>query len=425
MKISLLGGRVVDPANGFDGVVDIHIAAGRVAAIGSAPQGFQANRRIEATGLVICPGLVDLAARLREPGLEHRATLESEMHAAAAGGVTTLACPPDTDPPLDEPGLVEMLKFRARNLPGPRVFPVGALTTGLHGETITEMSELTEAGCVAFSHADAPLADTQVLLRALQYAATFGHPVWLRPQDSCLARGGIAHEGAVAGALGLVGVPVVAETVAIATIIQLVRLTGARVHLCRLSSAAGVELLRAARNEGLPITADVAAHHLHLTDAELPRFDAQLRLVPPLRSEADRAALSAAVADGTIDAVCSDHAPLDDEVKEVPFGEAEPGASGIELLLPLTLAWAERAGVSLAMALATISSCPAAVLGLPYGHIVEGGPADLCVFDPRARWTVRREALFSQGRNTPFLGQTLTGQVRYTIIDGHVDFERH
>ena len=423
MKILIRGGRVIDPASGFDHVADVCVAAGKVVSIGREPADFAAQRVIEASGLVVAPGLVDLAARLREPGLEHKATLESEMHAAAAGGVTALACPPDTDPPLDEPGLVEMLKFRARNLPGPRVYPVGALTTGLLGAGITEMSELTEAGCVAFSQADAVLTDTQVLMRAMQYAATFGYSLWLRPQDPHLSRNGIAHEGAMASTLGLVGIPVVAETLAIGAILQLMRATAARVHLCRLSSAAGLELVRAGKAEGLPLTCDVAAHHLHLTDAELARFDAQSHVIPPLRSEADRLALAKGLADGSVDAVCSDHAPHDDEAKEVPFGESEPGASGVELLLPLTLAWAAAADVGLPAALAAVTSRPAAVLGLGLGRLVEGAPADLCIFDAQARWTVTRESLRSQGRNSPFLGRERRGRPRYTVIDGHIDFE--
>lgn len=423
MRLTLRGGRVIDPASGLDGIHDLHLADGRILALGAAPAGFAAERVLEAAGCVVAPGLIDLSARLREPGYEYRATLESEMQAALAGGVTSLVCPPDTDPPLDEPGLVEMLKFRARNLPGPRVYPVGALTLGLQGTCITEMSELTEAGCLAFSQADAPLTDTQVLMRAMQYASTFGYPVWLRPQDPHLARNGIAHEGATAGALGLVGIPVVAETLAIGAIVQLMRATGARVHLCRLSSAAGLALVRAAKAEGLPLTCDVAAHHLHLTDAELVRFDSQAHVVPPLRSETDRRALVAGLADGSIDAVCSDHAPHDDEAKEVPFGESEPGASGVELLLPLTLGWAQEAGLGLPAALAAVTSRPAAVLGLGLGRLVEGAPADLCIFDAQGRWTVARESLRSQGRNSPFLGREVSGRVRYTVIDGHLDFE--
>src|SRR5690606_6332336 len=263
MRLSILNGRVVDPASGFDRRADVHAADGRVVAIGAAPQGFRAERALDAAGLVVAPGLVDLAARLREPGFEYMATLESEMEAAIAGGVTSLACPPDTDPPLDEPGLVEMLRFRAKHLHQARVFPVGALTQGLRGERLTEMAELVDAGCVAFSQADAPFVDTQVFYHALQYAATFGFPVWLRPQDAALARHGVAHDGRIATRFGLPAIPVCAETVALATILILMRETGARVHLARLSSAQGVEMVRRAKQEGLPVTCDISIHHAH------------------------------------------------------------------------------------------------------------------------------------------------------------------
>jgi dihydroorotase len=241
MKILIKNGRVVDPASGRDERADIAIAAGRILTIGSVSADFHANRVIDASGCVVAPGLVDLAARLREPGHEHEGMLESELNAAAAGGVTSLVCPPDTDPTLDEPGLVEMLKFRARKLSLCRLFPLGALTRGLKGETLTEMVELTESGCVGFSQAEVAVQDTQVLMRALQYAATHGYAVWLRPQDGSLGRG-VAASGAVATRLGLSGVPVAAETLALHTLFELMRATGARVHLCRLSSAAGVEL---------------------------------------------------------------------------------------------------------------------------------------------------------------------------------------
>src|SRR5882672_10828449 len=273
MKIHIKNGRVVDPQSGTEKVQDLYLGAGKIAAIGQAPDGFHANRVIEANGLVVSPGLVDLSARLREPGFEHKATLESEMAAAVAGGVTSLACPPDTDPPLDEPGLVEMLKYRAQNLNLVHVYPLGALTWKLAGERLTEMAVLRDAGCVAFSHADTPLPDTQMLWRALQYAATFGIAVWLRPQDGYLERGGVAHDGEVATRLGLQGIPAFAETIAISTILQLVRATRTRVHLCRLSTAEGVAMVRAAKNEELPITCDIGIHHAHLSEVDLGYFD--------------------------------------------------------------------------------------------------------------------------------------------------------
>jgi len=425
MKIHIKNGRVVDPMNALDAQADVYVAAGRIVAVGHAPADFHPNRVIDADGLVVCPGLVDLSVRLREPGYEYKATLESEMLAAAAGGVTSLACPPDTDPPLDEPGLVEMLKFRAKNLPGPRVYPIGALTQKLDGKLLTEMAELTEAGCRAFTQADAPIADTQVLLRAMEYAATFGFALWLRPQDVSLARSGVAHDGAVASRLGLPGIPALAETVALATILQLARATGARVHLTRLSTREGIAMVRAAKAQGLAVSCDVASAHVHLSENDLMGFDAHFHLIPPLRSLRDRDAIREALRDGSIDALCSDHTPVDEDAKLVPFGESEPGASGVELLLPLTLKWAREMGVPLSQAIDLISWKPAQILGVPGGHLSVGGNADICIFDESAEWIVTPRALASQGGNTPFLDQPMQGRVRYTLIDGHLDFEAH
>ncbi|MES2831424.1 MAG: dihydroorotase [Pseudomonadota bacterium] len=433
MKLHISNGHLVDPANNIDARHDLYIADGKIAAVGAPPPGFIADLTIDATGLTVIPGLVDLSARLREPGYEYKATLESEMEAALQGGVTSLVCPPDTDPVLDEPGLVEMLKYRAEKLNQAHVYPLGALTVGLKGKSLTEMAELTEAGCIGFSQADAPIFDTIVLLRALQYAQTFGFTVWLRPQDPHLALGGIAHSGPMASRLGLPGVPVMAETIALHTIFELVRHTGARVHLCRISSAAGLELVRIAKKEGLPVTCDVGAHHVHLTDMDIGFFDANARLIPPLRAQRDRDAICHALSDGTVDAICSDHTPVDDDEKLMPFGEASPGATGLELLLSLALKWAYNGtpiasggGASpLARAVAKVTSDPARVLGLPCGRLDVGRVADLCIIDANARWTVNAAALASQGKHTPFLGYELNGQVRTTIVAGHVAYTRN
>ena len=426
MKLHIKNGRLIDPANGIDALRDLFIDDGLVAAVGTAPAGFVADRTIDATGLVVAPGLVDLSARLREPGYEFKATLESEMLAAMQGGVTSLVCPPDTDPVLDEPGLVEMLKHRARNLYQAKVHPLGALTVGLKGEALTEMAELTEAGCIGFSQAEVPIADTNVLLRALQYANTFGFTVWLRPQDAHIGAGGIAHAGPLASRLGLSGVPVMAETIALHTIFELVRATGARVHLCRMSSAAGLELVRQAKKEGLPVTCDVGVHHLHMTDADIGFFDSNARLTPPLRSQRDRDAIRAGLLDGTVDAVCSDHTPVDDDEKLLPFGEASPGATGLELLLALMLKWAadQHGDGALSHALAKVGVDAARVAGLQAGDLAVGNAADVVLFDPGARWLVNGAALASQGKHTPFLGYELAGQVRVTIVAGRVAFER-
>lgn len=433
MNLLIRNGRVIDPASGRDEHADLAIASGRIVAIAPQLPDFRADRVIEAAGLIVAPGLVDLAARLREPGYEHEGMLESELNAAAAGGVTSLVCPPDTDPVLDEPGLVEMLKFRARKLSLCRLFPLGALTRGLAGDVLTEMAELTEAGCVGFSQAEVPVRDTLVLQRALLYASTFGYTVWLRPQDLWLGKG-VAASGAVATRLGLAGVPVIAETVALHTLIELVRGTGARVHLCRLSSAAGVALVRAAKAEGLPLTCDVSVNSLHLTDVDIGYFNSAMRVTPVLRQQRDRDALRAGLADGTIDALVSDHTPVDDDAKTLPFAEAEPGASGLELLLSLALKWGVDAHgdatAGLRRTLATVTCEPVRVLGdalgslaASAGRLVEGGVADVCVFDPNAHWRVLPSALRSQGRNTPFAGYELPGQVRATVVAGHVAYE--
>jgi dihydroorotase len=418
MRLHIKSGRVVDPASGRDAVGDVYVADGKIAEEFSRP-----DRVIDAKGLVVAPGFIDLSARLREPGFEYKATLESEMDAAVAGGVTALACPPDTDPPLDEPGLVDMLRRRAKALSRARVYPLGALTVKLRGEALTEMAELGEAGCVAFSHGNVPLRDTQLLWRALQYAATFGYPVWLRAEDAWLAKDGVAHDGEVATRLGLAGIPSFAETIALGAILELVRATRARVHVCRLSTAGAVEMMRRAKQEGLPVSCDVAIHHLHLCDMDLGYFDSHCRLEPPLRSQRDRDALARGLAEGAVDCLCSDHTPVDEDGKHLPFAEAEPGATGLELLLPLTLKWGAAHKLPLAVTLARITSDPARILGVGAGRIAPGAPADLALFDPGAAVRVAAESLKSQGKNTPFLGYELAGRVRYTVVAGNVVYE--
>ncbi|MFY9317608.1 MAG: dihydroorotase [Burkholderiales bacterium] len=419
MKLLIKGARVVDPASERDEVGDVFVSDGKISAEKGKP-----DKIIDAKGLVVAPGLIDLAARLREPGQEYKATLASEMDAAVAGGVTSLACPPDTHPPLDEPGLVDMLRRRAKALARARVYPVGALTVKLAGERLTEMSVLAEAGCVAFSQANVPITDTQVLWRALQYAATFGYPVWLRAEDQWLSREGVAHDGEVATRLGLAGIPAFTETIALATMLQLVRSTGARVHFCRLSTGAAVDMIRAAKREKLPVSCDVGIHYVHLSELDLGYYDTNCRLDPPLRSQRDREALAAALADGTVDCAVSDHAPVDEDQKQLPFAEAEIGASALELLLPLTLKWGAQRKLPLAKTLARVTSDAARVLGVPSGRIAPGAPADLVLFDPEQAWRVEPAALKSQGKNTPYLGYELAGRVRATLVAGSVVYQQ-
>lgn len=423
MNILIKNGHIIDPKNKIDTKQDLYIAGGQIVGIGKAPIAFSANRTIDASGLVVAPGFVDLSARLREPGDEYKATLESELGAAAAGGVTSLSCPPDTDPVLDEPGLVEMLKLRAWRYNLARIYPLGALTQKLEGKALTEMCELTEAGCAGFTQADYPIIDTQILWRALEYAATFGYTVFLRPEEPFLSKEGVAHDGEVAGRLGLKGIPSAAESLRISAVLRIAQETKTKIHFCRISTAEGVALIREAKKNGVAITADVSIHHLHLTEHDIGYFNTNAHLKPPLRTQRDKDALCLGVKDGTIDAICSDHAPVDDDAKLVPFAEAEAGATGLELLLPLTLKWSTNSKASLAKAIATITSEPAAILGINSGNLSIGAHADIAIFDPDLAWQVTPNALKSQGKNTPFINMEITGKVIYTLLNGQVTYQ--
>lgn len=423
MKIQIKNGRVIDPKNNIDSKLDVYIAAGKIAGIGSAPEGFTPNQTIDAENLIICPGLVDLSARLREPGDEYKARLVSELQAAVAGGVTSLACPPDTDPVLDEPGLVEMLKHRAKQQGLAHVYPLGAMTRQLEGKALSEMNELTAAGCVGFSQANIAVTDTQVLWRAMEYAATFGFTLFLHAEEPFLAAKGVAHDGEVATRLGLKGIPSAAEALALATILRIAKETGAKVHISRLSTAEGVDMIRTAKKQGLKISCDVSANHLHLTEHDIGYFDANCHLKPPLRTQRDKEALSAGLKDGAIDAICSDHTPVDDDAKLAPFAEAEIGATGLELLLPLTLKWAAEHKVSMLHAIKLITQTSAQILGIPGGSLSVNQDADLCIFDADEYWKVCAGSLKSQGKNTPFNGLELAGKVKYTLVHGQIVYQ--
>lgn len=424
MKIHIKNGHLIDPKNKLDDKQDVFIAAGKIAGIGKIPDGFVANQTIDATGLIVSPGFVDLSARLREPGSKHKATLNSELLAAAAGGVTSLACPPDTNPVLDEPGLVEMLKYRAKQLNLAHVYPLGALTRQLEGRLLTEMHALTEAGCVGFSQADVAMTDTQVLWRAFEYAATFGYTLFLRAEDYYLAKDGVAHDGEIASRLGLKGIPAAAEALTVASILRIAHETKTKIHLCRLSTAEGVDLVRNAKKQGVQVTADVSAQHCHLTDHDIGYFNAHANLKPPLRSTRDKNALCQGLKDGTIDAICSDHTPVDDDAKLLPFAEAEAGATGLELLLPLALKWSADNKASLFDAIAKITNQPASILAIEGGHLSVNADADIAIFNPHLEWKVDASQLKSQGKNTPFLGIPLFGRVQTTLLHGQINFQR-
>lgn len=390
-RIHIQGGRVIDPANGIDAEMDIYIAKEKIVAVGSGPEGFQADQTIDASGQIVCPGLVDLGAHLREPGQEHKATIRSETRAAVAGGITTLCLPPDTSPVVETAADVELIRRRADDSDLARVLVIGALTVGLQGKELSEMMQLQRAGCVAMGNAHKPIRSSLVLRKALEYAGTFGITVFLQPEDPDLADEGCAHEGVVAARLGLPAIPEAAETVALARDLELIRQTGARAHLGRLSSARAVEMVAEARAAGLPISADVSAHQLHLTEMDIGDFDAQCHVRPPLRTQRDRDALRAGLANGILDAVCSDHQPHEPDAKMAPFPVTEPGISALETLLPLTLKMADEIGMPLIDALDLVTAAPAKILGIKAGTLSIGAPADICLFDPRAGGPSRRK----------------------------------
>ncbi|MFA7617879.1 MAG: dihydroorotase [Thiohalomonadaceae bacterium] len=422
MNILIQGGRVIDPANGVDTQADVYVSGGRVAAVGEAPADFRAERVVDARGRIVCPGLVDLHARLREPGLEHKGTVASETRAAARAGITTLCFPPDTDPVVDTPAAAQLIKRLAREAGQARVLPLGALTQGLKGEQLAEMAALHDAGCIALGNARRPITNTLVMRRALEYAATLDLTVFLYPEDPWLA-GGCVHEGVVGARLGLSGIPECAEVIGLARDLRLVEQSGVRAHFCQLSTASAVELVAEARARGLPVSADVAAHQLYLTEMDVGSFNSLCHVRPPLRTQRAREALRAGLASGAISAVCSDHQPHDADAKLAPFPATEPGASTLETLLPLMLRLADEGVLGLDAAIAKVTCEPAHILGHDSGTLAVGAAADVCVFDPERWWTVSEHTLTSRGKNSPFLGWELKGSVTHTLLAGEVVFE--
>ncbi len=422
MGLVVRNGRLVDPAHGVDGRHDLYIHDGFIAGVDGAPEDFTVEREIDATGLVVVPGLVDLRARLREPGLEHKATIASEVEAAIAGGVTTLCVPPDTDPPIDTPAMAQMIQQRAWQIGKTFIHSLGALTRELAGQRLTDMAALAEAGCVGVSNALKPITDTVVMRRAMQYASTFDLTVHLYGQDPWLQGNGCVHEGEISTRLGLPAIPEAAETVGVARELALIETTGARCHFCGLSSGRAVDMVAQARRDGLPVSADVTAHHLHLTEHDIGFFNSLCHVLPPLRSSRDRDRLRQALAQGVITAVCSDHQPHESDAKLAPFSESEPGISGLETLLPLTLRLIEEELLDLPAAIRLLTHGPAQVLGVDAGHLGVGATADVCIFDADAEWVLDREKMVSRGKNNPFHGWSLRGRVVYTLIGGEIAY---
>lgn len=423
MRSVIRNGHVVDPVNQIDRICDVYIADKRIVAVGAAPDGFSAEHEIDAGGQVVCPGLVDLCARLREPGHEHKATIASETAAAAAAGITTLCCPPDTDPIIDTPAVAQLVRRRAQQAGHARLVPLGALTHGLAGEQLSEMAELLEAGCVGVGNVGG-MVNSQIMRRAMEYASTQGLTVFLTPEDPWLRNDGCAHEGAVATRLGLPGIPEAAETAAVARDLALIAQTGVRAHFCRLSTARAVRMIARARYDGLPVSADVAAHQLALTELDTAQFDSNCHVNPPLRTERDREGLCDGVVHDAISAICSDHQPHEADAKQAPFCATAAGISGLGTLLPLTLRLVHNGSLDLTQAIARLTCGPAEILHIDAGSLTPGVLADVCIFDPQAHWTLRTADIVSRGRNTPFVGWEFDGRVNYTLLAGRMVFKR-
>jgi len=418
-KLIIKNGRLIDPANNVDTNADLIIIDGKISGIESANSASTTDAEvIDASGLTVSPGLIDCCARLREPGFEYKASIKSETTAAARAGITTLCCPPDTLPVIDEPAVVELINRKTAVSAHSRVVTLGALTSGLLGEHLSEMYALKQAGCVGLSNARNPIENTQILKRALAYASTFDMTVFIEPDDHSLSAGGCAHDGKIATRLGLQTIPVSAETTAIARVIELIAETGVKAHFGRLSSERSIAMIKRAKEWQLPITADVSAHQLQLTEQDISSFNSAAHVIPPLRTQRDQEALIRGVAEGTIDAICSDHQPHDIDAKQSPFASTEPGISALETFLPLCLRLQQQTALSLSDVISKITSAPAKILKLPAGSLSIGQAADICIFDETEDWQLSEQLINSQGKNTPFIGWNFQGAVKYTLIDG-------
>jgi dihydroorotase len=420
MKILIHNGRIIDPAHQIDRIGDLQIADGFIQSPGEP---FTPDRVIDASNRVVCPGLVDLRARLREPGEQHKGTIRSETRAAASAGVTTLAVPPDTIPVIDSPAVVELIRHKAEVAGHAEVVPVGALTKGLDGEQLSNMGALKRSGCRVVSNAQQPIGNSLVMRRAMEYAATHDLTLFLHPEDPWLRNNGCAHEGSISTRLGLPGIPDAAESAGVARDLVLIQQSGVRAHFCGISSRSALQMIAHARQQGLAVSADVAVHHLYLTEMDIGNFNSLCHVHPPLRSERDRVALIDGIKSGALQAICSDHQPHDEDAKAAPFEETAPGISGLETLLPLTLRLCADQGLSLSDALALVTHRPAEILRIDAGTLAPGALANITLFDPQAWWRVTPEQLQSTGKNSPFLNWELQGRVTHTLFNGQVVYE--
>jgi len=423
MRIRIHNGHIIDPANRIDAPGSIYLENDRIIEVTDQTLEFNPDLEIDAQGKLVCPGFIDLGARFREPGLEHKATIAGESRAAVSAGITTVCYPPDTNPVIDTSAVVELIHQRTAALNLTRIYPLGALTYGLKSERLADISTLIEAGCIGVSNAGIPIENSELLRRAMEYATGFDITVFIQAEDFYLRNNGVMHEGAISTRLGLPPIPETAETVAVGKTLLLAEQIGARVHFCRLSSARSVSMIASAKQSGLSVSADVGIGYLHLTERDVDNYNVNCHLNPPLRTERDRQGLRQGLRDGSIDAVCSDHQPHDDDAKAAPFSLTEPGASTIEVLFPLLNELVRDDGFSMTQAIAAVTVNPARILGLELGSLGRGCKADITIVDPGFQWCLEKNNLISAGKNTPFDGREMSGRVTHTIIDGRLVYE--
>ncbi len=419
-KIQINNGHIIDPANSIDQTGSIYIADGKILSVIETPSDFTADQIIDAENQIICPGFIDLSVRLRDPGQSYKGTIQSETAAAASAGVTSLCLPPDTSPVIDTQAVAELIYDKSEKANYTQVYPIGALTHKLAGIELSSMSALKQAGCIAVSNATIPLSSLLVLRRAMEYASSHDLLVMHHPDEPSLSNQGCAHEGAFATRYGLPGIPEASESIAVAQCLELVGLTGCKLHFSQISCRRSVIQIQQAKKYGLKVTADVAIHQLHLTENDIEPFNSAYHVLPPFRTEKDKAHLRKSLANGTIDVICSDHQPHDLDAKLGAFPETEPGISSLETLLPLTLSLVQDNAITLSQGIASLTQKPADIMNLQSGALTPGFTADLCIFDPAINWEINQKNWKSAGQNTPFWGDTLKGRVTRTIQSGKI-----
>lgn len=422
MKLQIKNGRVIDPANHLDQHHDVFIDNGKIVAITDHLADFTADKTIDATGMIVCPGLIDISARLGEQSYLQTADIDRETKAAVRGGITTLCVPPDTDPVIDTPAVIELIEDRAKKAGRVMVHTIGALTQQLNSELLSEMLALKQAGCLGVSNALKPIQNTLILRRAMEYAATLDLTLFINPSDPWLQSQGCVHEGMVSSRLGLGGIPEAAETIALARDLMLIEQAGVSAHFHSISSGKAVAMLKEAQDRGVKVTADVSAHHLHLSEHDIGNYDSLSHVLPPLRSTRDREQLQQGVREGVLTAVSSHHQPLSLDAKLGPFAETSPGISGLETLLPLLLKLVDDDELTLHQAIACLTNQPAEILGIDAGKLNVGSPADLCIFQSNVENECQPQNFTSSGKNSPFAGWLFNNQVAYTLFEGSIVF---